>query len=269
MLYLNSNEEKILTFEVDINGVGCDDLCGSVRFIHEGVEYGFPIEVENNQITSIIKPLDSLIDNIKNGTILPTRLEMNSKEYFFSPWHGEFKVQSPVTVEAQLKEDDKEIGVSVKAKVVESKKPAKAGSPIVAEAAKETVTEDLSDLKTDERENDTTYKKDLAELVKTTIQQMGLAPVEKTPETLMEKGGTKGNKIIEELDKQQKENEKDFMMKKLKNITREGVYQYMHNAGTKNSKIKELVYEQAVAAAGSGEPFKVLKQVVKILKKRK
>ena len=59
------------------------------------------------------------------------------------------------------------------------------------------------------------------------------------------------------------------MRKKLKNITEAGVYKYMHNAGTQNPKIKELVYEQAVAAAGSGEPFKVLQQVVKILKKRR
>ncbi len=121
MLYLSSNEEKTLTFEVDINGVGGEDLRGSVRFIHENVEYGFPVTVEDNKITSIIKPLDKLIDNIKNGTVIPARLELNTKDYFFSPWKGEIKIQTPVTIEAVLQEEKKDAGISIKAKVIDSK----------------------------------------------------------------------------------------------------------------------------------------------------
>jgi len=124
MLYLNSNEEKTLTFEVDINGVGCEDLCGSVRFLYEDVEYGFPISIDSNTITSVIKPLDNLIENMKNGTIIPARLELNTKDYFFSPWQGEIKVQSPVKVEAKLQEEAED-SVTIKARVVESRKPSK------------------------------------------------------------------------------------------------------------------------------------------------
>lgn len=122
MLYLSFNEEKTLTFEVDINGVGCEDLNGSVRFIHENVEYGFPVTVGDNKITSTIKPLDKIIDNIKNGTVLPARLELNTKDYFFSPWQGEIKIQTPVAIEAVLHEDKEEVGIAIKAKVVASKR---------------------------------------------------------------------------------------------------------------------------------------------------
>ena len=122
MLYLSFNEEKTLTFEVDINGVGGDDLSGSVRFIYENVEYGFPVTVGDNKITSTIKPLDKIIDNIKNGTVLPARLELNTKDYFFSPWQGEIKIQTPVAIEAVLHEDKEEVGIAIKAKVVASKR---------------------------------------------------------------------------------------------------------------------------------------------------
>ena len=109
------------------------------------------------------------------------------------------------------------------------------------------------------KDNQKNYKEDLMAMVADTIKQMGLVPAtEVQPEPLME-----------EVKKQKKLNEKDLMKKKLKNITKEGIIKYMERAGTKNPKIQELVYDQAVAAAGSGEPIKVLKKIVEIMKKRK
>lgn len=55
----------------------------------------------------------------------------------------------------------------------------------------------------------------------------------------------------------------------VKNITEEGVYQYMERAGTKNETIQKLIYEQAEQAAGSSKPVEVLRQVVKLLKSKK
>lgn len=43
----------------------------------------------------------------------------------------------------------------------------------------------------------------------------------------------------------------------------------MTRAGTKNPKIQKIIYEQSIAAAKSGKPFKILQQVIKTLKKRK
>jgi hypothetical protein len=54
-----------------------------------------------------------------------------------------------------------------------------------------------------------------------------------------------------------------------KHITEDFIYKYMEKAGSKTKRIQELLYDQAVQAAGSGDPYQVLKQVVKIMGKKK
>ena len=122
MLYLDINEEKTLTFEVEISGVGCDEMCGSVRFQHEDVEYGFPVVIDESKITSVIKPLKQLFPDIKNGTVFEARLDLNTETYYFSPWQDEITVQAPVSVEAKLSGGPDPKPVGVKAKVINEKK---------------------------------------------------------------------------------------------------------------------------------------------------
>lgn len=197
MLTINPEEEKTIGFVVEINGVGCDEMIGHVRFAFEGVEYGFPVSFSGDEILATIKPLNKLFDGkLKNGTILEARLDLESPEhnYYFNPWADEIEIKMPVSVEATIIEDEgksKIPSVSVKAKP------------------------------------------------------------------------------IKEVTKQKVINEEKLMRNKIKNITKEGVYSYMKRAGTKKPQIQELIYEQAAAEAGSIEPFKILKQVVKLLKKRK
>jgi len=69
------------------------------------------------------------------------------------------------------------------------------------------------------------------------------------------------DKVIEPLKKISKE--------EVKNISEEGVYEYMARAGTKNEKIQRVIYEQAEIAAGTSVPIDVLRHVVKILKKKR
>ena len=54
-----------------------------------------------------------------------------------------------------------------------------------------------------------------------------------------------------------------------KHIDEDFIYRYMEKAGSKQKYIQEIVYNQAVNAAGSGKPYEVLKQVVKIMGKKK
>ncbi|MBY9000884.1 MAG: hypothetical protein KGD64_08230 [Candidatus Heimdallarchaeota archaeon] len=53
-----------------------------------------------------------------------------------------------------------------------------------------------------------------------------------------------------------------------KYVNEEFIYKYMNRVGTGNEKIQQIVYDQAVNAASSGNPYKVLKEVVKILGKK-
>jgi len=265
MLYIKADEPRTLTFEVDIRGVGQGELKGYVRLFINDAEHGFPVSIDDGVITADIPPLTEIIrlKTMDDGDVIEAKLDLMTEQHIFTPWEGEVKVSVPMGIKAKLSNETmKPVQTGMVAKVVETKED-KAASKEETEA----VNEDLRDIKTDD-DLPTNYKKDLAELVKATIQQMGLVPAESSPEPLMEKKEDEPE-IVKEAKTQKKLNEKDMIKKKLKNINEEGIYKYMEKAGTGNRKIQELVYEQAVAAAGSGEPFEVLKQVVKILKKRK
>lgn len=267
MLYLKADEPRTLTFEVDIRGVGKGDLKGYVRLFINDTEHGFPVSIDEGVISADIPPLTEIIKlkTIDDGDIVEAKLELMTDQHIFTPWEGEVKVSVPMGIKAKLSNESmKPINAAspVVAKVVETKEDKKASKQ---EAVEEGVV-DIKTTETDEKQ----YKKDLAELVAATIAQMGLVPAQQQaqPEAIMEnkeKPLPPKKKVVKE---QKKPSEKDLAIQKLKNITQEGVYKYMERAGTKNTKIQELVYDQAVAAAGSGEPFEVLKQVVKILKRR-
>ena len=196
MLDIDVTEEKLLTFEVEINGVGCDELEGFVRFMHEGIEYGFPAEIASDRITSLITPLDEIFPNLKTGTVIEARLDLYNDKYIFKPWEGELEVSKPMSVTAALEGNGKRSGVSVKARVTEKKK--------------------------------ITKQKSKAQLI------------------------------------QEKKNE---LKESLRNPTEKDIYKYMHRAGTQSKQIQDIIYEQASTNAKSS--FDVLKNVVKILKKKK
>jgi hypothetical protein len=54
-----------------------------------------------------------------------------------------------------------------------------------------------------------------------------------------------------------------------KHVNEEFIYKYMAKVGSKNKRIQEIIYEQATNAAASGDQYKILKEVVKILGKKK
>jgi len=305
MLYLDINEEKTLTFEVEINGVGCDEMYGVVRFAHEDIEYGFPALVETNKITALIKPLKEIFPHIKNGTVVEARLDLNTETHYFNPWAGQIKVQAPISVEAKLEDDVKDpkpFGVTAKVVVSEEK---------VTKTPKKKSIEELKDKLKDKLKNVT--EKEMIQYMERAgtknpqIQQMLLSEARQNAA----KGGNFGvfkyivktlkkGKVVSEFDTSEEKmlaseeeaykkrlmsmiaddtvktkkagpialNEKDRLKKKMKSITQEQVYKYMEKEGSKNPQIQEIVYGQAATAAGSGEPYKVLQEVIKILKKK-
>lgn len=261
MLYIKADEPRTLTFEVDIRGVGKAELKGYVRLFINDAEHGFPVSIDDGVITADIPPLTEVVrlKTMDDGDIIEAKLELMTDQHIFTPWAGEVKVSVPMGIKAKLSN--------------ESMKPVNSGYPVLAkvvetEEDKTANKEKLAEFDTSEekmlKDEEQKYKDRLMNMVADTIKQMGLVPATSVPETLME-----DDKILKEVKKQKKINEKDLLKQKIKNITKEGIYKYISRAGTKNPKIQELIYEQAVAAAGSGEPFEVLKEVVKILKKRK
>jgi len=207
MLYLDATEHKRLTFEAEINGVGCEDLDGFVRFMYEGIEYGFPANIEPGVITANITPLKDIFPTIKSGTIVEARLDVYTDKNIFSPWQDEIEITSPVVVEASLA-SEKGSGPSVKAKVV--------------------------------RES---------------------GGVKKKP-----RGGRKPITEIKEVTKPAK---KKITKQVLESLTEAQVYKLMEKLGTTSPKIKEILYNQASSQSKSGKPADVLKEIIKIMGKRK
>lgn len=54
-----------------------------------------------------------------------------------------------------------------------------------------------------------------------------------------------------------------------KHVNEEFIYKYMGKVGTKNKRIQDIIYEQATGEAASGDQYKVFKEVVKILGKKR
>ena len=128
MLTINPNEEKTINFVVEVNGVGCEEMNGFVRFIFEDIEYGFPVSFHGDEISATIKPLNDLFEGrLKNGTILEARLDLAAPEhnYYFNPWADEIQIKMPVSVEARVIENGsggKKPSVSVRAKPISERK---------------------------------------------------------------------------------------------------------------------------------------------------
>ena len=137
MITLNTNEAKSIEFDISVQGVEMDNLKGAVRIVLEGIEYGFPIQVSDSSIHVTIPALGKLIkSNLMEGNI-EAKLEIIADDTYIVPWEDTIKIESPVVVEAKVKDIkeikklnidvkkvvEKGVVVAEKKKVVEVKKP--------------------------------------------------------------------------------------------------------------------------------------------------
>ncbi|MBU0777851.1 hypothetical protein KKF82_06300 [Patescibacteria group bacterium] len=103
MITLNINESKSISFEVSVQGVELNDLKGALRIVSEGIEYGFPISISNGSISVNIPSLGRLIKGRLNDSI-EAKLEIIAGDTYIVPWTDTIKIESPVVVEAKVKE---------------------------------------------------------------------------------------------------------------------------------------------------------------------
>ena len=282
MLYLNADEEKRLVFEMEIHGVETKDLHGSVRFFLHGVEYGFPAEIESNRITALIPPLSEIFgQKIEDGAIVEAKLELFTDKNYFKPWNGEIKLEAPMKIKAKLEGEDKsKIGIRTKLinAVLTEEAPSK----------KETkVDHDEKSIK----ENDS-----LKKAVMSVMSEMGLAKSPQRKSKIIESPQQKKKVELSQSKKApnllegktQQEAINDFIQEKLMsvgksskprenkrvltkedlvNITENQIYNYMERAGTKNTEVQRIIFEQASQGAKSN--YDILRNVVQIVKRKK
>lgn len=83
----------------------------------------------------------------------------------------------------------------------------------------------------------------------------------KTKTTGKKKAQTKINEMKSKVKKFKTKD--DFKNK----LTKEDVISWLNKKGTKNPQVQEIIYEQAVGQCGSGQPYKVMLELTKVVKK--
>jgi len=239
MLDINSNEEKKMVFEVDIHGVQEKELQGSVKFLINGVEYGFPAVIDEYKVETLVPPLSKVIGwDIEEGTVVEARLDLHTDEHFFTPWVGKVKITAPRKVSAKLEgEDFMDTKPTIKMKTK---------SHGVDEPHEST-----------EIRSNVGLTQTLKRLVKNEIAGESKVKITKKP-----RGGVKPRPTKKSRQQELKEM-REF-------VTEENIYKFMRKHGTKNKKIQEIVYEQAVKAAGGpSDMMLVLKKVMEVMRFKK
>lgn len=300
MLKLNVNQEKQLTFEVQIGGVQSEQVKSHLRIEIDDVEYGFPAEVGRESITVNLPPLRTVTARkLKEGEEVNVRLEIIADGNYLTPWQDTFRLSNPLVIEAKIVDDDFNSAPAFKTKLVSTK--GKAGERTqgvmieqVDAEPKATILEHDEDALTEKIVNKLAEKLSGKKVIKEKHAEPdgdetpgGKADNDEEPdgdeiEEFIERpkpdaprggfGSIKGTSTSggfgsikgRPIKKESKINPKDLL-----NIDEAGVYAYMERAGTKNPTVQKIIYEQAEAAAGSSVPVKVLQQVVKILKTKK
>jgi hypothetical protein len=287
MLRLSANEEKELTFEVQIGGVSDFDKVESFfRIVFEGIEYGFPCKVTRDSIQVSLPPLNKVIaKRIREGDEVDIKLEVVVDGHYLLPWQDRAKLSNPLVIEAKIKDDGfvknasfkttlltdeggQTQGVIVKEKEEEVKPKQELSEDFVAQIASK--LKDLLAPATKVKEQDESVpekEKEEEEKVEVKTEQKEKAVSKTDIERLLSETIEKLNLI--ETKKTKKEKKPVTLNEFKKTLTKDDIYKYMHRAGTTNKKIQDIVYEQATSSARTAEPVEILRQVINVMKKKK
>ncbi len=252
MLKLNVNQEKQLTFEVQLGGIQSDQIKSYLRIEIDEIEYGFPAEVRNESISVNLPPLRSVTARkLKEGDKVEVKLEIVADGNYLIPWKDTIQLSNPMVIEAKIMDDDE--APTFKTKLVT-----------------EVTHEDVEPENLTEAEDKLTEKivrKLAKQLARKKLNEDEAEEIEKDE---IEVDAESDAEIEDEVDEScGKPHNEGFKPSDLRTIDKEFVYAYMERAGSKNPQIQKIIYEQAEKAAKTSRPLYVLKQVVKILKTKK
>lgn len=227
MLYINANEEKFLSFDVEIQGVDIKEMKAAVRLEIDGVEYGFPADVEHKKISALVPPLVEVCGkDIEDGAVVNAKLEVFTERHYFKPWEGDIKVGAPMAVKAKIKEDQQ---------------------PTVKTRIRNVVEEKVED--------PTDKKEDIKDIIKQTLSEI----LNERKEVKSESKPSKTQEIVEE--------KKPKILKEntltLDKLTKEHVFKFMETRGTKNKTVQETIYNTIVKDLGTEDPRKLFEQLVR------
>jgi ABC-type antimicrobial peptide transport system permease subunit len=292
MLKININQEKQLTFEVQIGGVNHDQISSQFKIAIGEVAYTFPAKVTKDEIIVNLPPLHNVIGTkIKEGDEAEITLEIVADGHLLTPWKDKAILSNPLVIEATIKDTDFVPNPAFQANLIVKDDGAKQITTIEHKQSDENKKSNItSNINEDEIINNIFEK--ISSKLESIIESKKNNSKEKEDENMEEeiksennnekdekmkdvtnKKITNENKNIESLLNKTIDTFKLSESKKMtiedfkNNLSKKDIMNYMYKKGTKNTDIQEIIYEQARLNAKKDEPVYILKEVYKILKK--
>jgi len=105
LIVVDINEEKQLTFGVQIGGVTKEQIKSKLTLVFTDIEYSFPGTITDDTIVVNIPPLNKILtsENLEKQEV-DAKLEIVADNRFFVPWYDQLKLTGIVVVKAQVKE---------------------------------------------------------------------------------------------------------------------------------------------------------------------
>jgi len=135
MLKLQQNKPKKLTFEIEVGGIQHEDLNGFFRFSIDGIEYGFPLDINKEKMSVELPPLNSIISRqIQEHESIDARVDITGNGYYITPWKDNLKVSNPLSIQSKLiEEETPEVQVTI-TEEEEKPTPLRKQKPVIKES---------------------------------------------------------------------------------------------------------------------------------------
>ncbi len=253
MLRLNINQEKQITFEVQIGGINYDQVESRFNIIIGEIEYSFPAKVGPDTITVNLPSLNKIVGTkIHEECEAEVKLEVIADGHYSTPWKDKATLLNPVVIEVKLKDPELEVisKPTLKTKVIIDEN----NQVVTSKENKKVVSKECNRVhKEDEDQEPEKKEKELEETIEDRTEAL-----EKLLNNTINKFKLSGNK---------KFTKKTGLTEFKKNLTKEDVFRYIEKKGTKKPEVQEIIYEQARKVAKNDNPAYILVEVYKILKK--
>lgn len=137
MITLRVDEEKILLFDIVMEGAESNELQIKFRIDMVDIEIGFPGFIEEDKIKVIVPPLNTIIKEETFGVFRGKLRIIYDNKLYMKPWEDDVELKIEPKVGAQLdkvieKEMTDDLNVKVKAYLLSAETP----KPVVQEEKK-------------------------------------------------------------------------------------------------------------------------------------
>lgn len=100
-MIINVNESKKIDFDVSISGIQLSELKGSLKFTIDDIEYGFPINITENNIQVVIPSLNNVLPNLKENISVKAELNIIAGDTYLTPWNDIIKIENPPIIKVK------------------------------------------------------------------------------------------------------------------------------------------------------------------------